>query len=376
MQVLVFELRTLSLKQINYIRLNVLYISFLNPNKTMNRRTLLQSAGLAGIAALIPFRNSRATQKALSSVFGILDGCVLVPTVEVGPFPWPSGDGKTLSTDQILFRRDITEGISGVPFTLILSLVNVNDNGNPITNANVVVWHCDKAGDYSEYANQQGGLDETGKSFLRGIQMTDANGQVTFKTIYPGWYPGRTTHIHLDIFLGTVWNVASQIAFPENISSAVYSTSLYSSRGQKDTPNSSDNAFGAKLSSLLLNVTGDSTNGYTGTLTVPISAPKSIVEPETGGQFKLGQNYPNPFEDMTTIPFTLTNPANVLIEIFDVNGKMLVEVVNERISSGKQTIAINKIINGVRLTAGAYVYQLTVENSGGTFRQSKMLTVN
>ena len=109
--------------------------------------------------------------------------------------------------------------------------------------------------------------------------MTDAYGQVTFKTIYPGWYPGRTTHIHLDIFLGTVWNVSSQVAFPEAITSTVYSTSLYSSKGQKDTTNASDHAFGSGLASLLLNVTGDATNGYTGTLTVPISAPKSIVEP-------------------------------------------------------------------------------------------------
>ncbi len=341
----------------------------------MNRRFLLQSAGRAGVAALIPFKNSKATQKALTSVFGSQSGCALIPTVEVGPFPWPAGDGRTLSPDPTFYRRDITEGITGVPFTLILSLVNVNDNCNPITNANVVIWHCDKAGDYSEYPNQQGNIDETGKTFLRGIQMTDAYGQVTFKTIYPGWYPGRTTHIHLDIFLGGVWNVASQVAFPETITSAVYSTSLYY-RGQKDTPNSSDNAFGSNLSSLLLNVSGDSTNGYTGTLTVPIAASKNIVEPETGGQFKLEQNYPNPFETMTTIPFTLTNPSNVLIEIFDVSGKKMVEAVNERMGEGTQSVAINKIMNGVILSAGAYIYQLTVENSNGIFRQCKMLTVN
>src|SRR5437764_3460189 len=136
----------------------------------MNRRTLLQTAGLAGIATLIPFRTSSASQKALRKLLGIEDACTLIPTKEAGPYPWPSGDGTMMSLDKTFYRQDITEGNPGVPFTLTLTVVNTKDNCKPLTNANVVIWHCSKDGLYSEYV--ENGVDETGKTFFRGIQMT------------------------------------------------------------------------------------------------------------------------------------------------------------------------------------------------------------
>ena len=342
----------------------------------MNRRTLLQTAGLAGIASLVPFRTSKASRIAIAKLKKDLllpdGGCILIPSETAGPFPWPS-DGMTLSTDTTFFRQNITEDRTGIPFNLTLTVVNVNDNCNPVLNAAVVIWHCDKDGNYSEFQNS------VGKTFLRGIQMTDANGQVKFTTIYPGWYSGRTTHIHMQVFLSSHLSATSQIAFPENITSQVYSSSFYASRGQKDTSNASDMVFSNALSELVLtNISGDTTNGYSASFTIGIDAPTSGVinlEPETGGQFKLAQNYPNPFVNETTIPFTLTNPSNVLIEIFDLNGKKLAELANQKMNAGAQQITIGKNLNGILLSAGAYVYQLTVENSTGVFKQCKVMTV-
>src|SRR6266852_7312953 len=70
---------------------------------------------------------------------------------------------------------------------------------SPVTNASVEVWQCDATGNYSEYS--QPGYDGTGQTFLRGVQTTDSQGKVTFRTIYPGWYMGRATHIHLEVFV-------------------------------------------------------------------------------------------------------------------------------------------------------------------------------
>ncbi|MEP7234920.1 MAG: T9SS type A sorting domain-containing protein [Ignavibacteriota bacterium] len=359
----------------------------------MNRRTLIKSAGIAGLTALIPFKNSRATQSAISRLkdhASVPEGsCVLIPTETAGPYPWPkSPNGSIISTDQFFYRRDITEGLPGLPLTVTLNIVNVNDDCAPVLNAAVVIWHCNKDGQYSEYGGQLNYLtnrmdvDETGKSFMRGVQMTDSNGQVTFNTIYPGWYPGRTSHVHFQVFLSSLLNATSQFAFPENINQAVYGSALYSGHGQKDTPNTSDGVFNNNATDLthelLTDIQGDTTSGYTATFTIGIAAPKSGVidlEPETGGQFKLAQNYPNPFTEFTTIPFTLTNAADVMIELFDSSGKRIVEVVNRRMEAGDQRVALGKDINGVHLHAGGYVYQITVANSGRVFRQSKMLTV-
>ena len=332
---------------------------------------------MASLASLIPFRRSEASQNALIMLkkqMMLPDGsCVLIPQETAGPYPWPA-DGRTLSPDKLFYRQDITEGGAGVPLGVTLNVVNVNDNCNPVLNANVVLWHCDIAGNYSEFQNS------VGKTFYRGIQMTDANGQVKFKTIYPGWYSGRTTHIHFQVFLNSVLSATSQMAFPENTTSQVYASPVYSSRGQKDTPNTSDMVFSDTSNTQyeIPILSGSVAEGFQAVLTVGIAAPKSGVinlEPETGGQFKLLQNYPNPFNTETIIPFSLTSASNVLVELFDVNGKSTVEVVHANMSAGEQRVTIGRMINGTRLAAGGYIYQLTVENYTGTFRQSKMLTI-
>jgi len=184
--------------------------------------------------------------------------CAITPDETAGPYPFDLG------SDPAIFRKDITEGKSGVPLTLTLNVVNVRDNCRPYENARVDIWHCDKDGYYSEYnvSGYLGTENNAGKTFLRGIQLTDSGGQVSFKTIYPGWYSGRATHIHVEIFINAVLKKTTQLAFPESITTAVYNSSLYSPHGQNTTSNLDDQVFADSVSEELVTITGDTTNGY------------------------------------------------------------------------------------------------------------------
>src|SRR2546422_507266 len=102
--------------------------------------------------------------------------------------------------------------------------------GAALANANVEIWQCDASGNYSEYA--QPGYNGTGQTFLRGLQSTDAEGRATFKTIYPGWYQGRATHIHVQVFVNGRAIKTTQIAFPEDVTSSVYRSGVYAAKGQ------------------------------------------------------------------------------------------------------------------------------------------------
>jgi protocatechuate 3,4-dioxygenase beta subunit len=195
-------------------------------------------------------------------------GCSATPSETAGPYPYD------LSKNSAIFRTDITEGKTGIPLTLTLTIVNSNDNCSVISGARVDIWHCDKDGYYSEYSEPGylGTQDNTGKTFLRGIQLTDTNGQAKFTTIYPGWYTGRVTHIHVEIFVNSVLRLTTQVAFPDSLNTTVYNTSLYSAHGQNSTTNSNDQVFSDSYNSELVTITGDTTNGYTATfkLGVPL----------------------------------------------------------------------------------------------------------
>ena len=181
--------------------------------------------------------------------------CAVTPSETAGPFP--------SLTD--LIRSDIREGKSGTPVALTITIVNVNSGCSPVANANVEIWQCDAAGNYSEYGTQRA------ETYLRGIQTTDGNGNATFTTIYPGWYQGRATHIHVEVVLNGASVKVTQIAFPESVSAAVYASGVYASRGTNPTSIANDNVFSDGLASELATVTGDPTNGYNATFRIGIS---------------------------------------------------------------------------------------------------------
>lgn len=230
------------------------------------RASTLMGAGTCVDANSVFSDGFEATSAA--SQFAGTGSCVLVPSETQGPYPLLS----VLSDPEIL-RSDITEGLPGVPLTLRLQLVNVNAGCAPLSNVAVYLWHCDKDGVYSGYS-QPGGINTTGEKFFRGMQSTDCDGVVTFQTVYPGWYIGRITHIHFQIYLedGSL-TATSQLAFPQDITQTVYASSLYT-HGQNTSVTSfaQDNVFSDGTSQQMLTLTGSTAAGYVATITVGVSA--------------------------------------------------------------------------------------------------------
>lgn len=339
----------------------------------MDRRTTLRTMAAAGIASLVPLNRGIANPTNDGpTAAGV--SCVLIPQETEGPYP------VDLSGDPTKFRQDITEGGEGIPLIVTLTVVNANNSCAPIPNARVDIWHCDKDGYYSGFANQMGYLgtrDTRGQTFMRGIQMTDADGRVTFSTIYPGWYPGRVTHIHFQVFLNSMLRATSQMAFPDELNDTVYGLPPYTAHGRNtNTRNSNDGIFSDSQNTqyqIADIVEGDAT--IRASLLVPINAPVTGVatlEPETGGQFTLGQNYPNPASQRTTVPFTLVTASHVRLALYDCHGRLQRVVLDGQLDAGPHTVAIDGL---QALGAGGYVYQLDVANTNGRFHQARMITV-
>ena len=238
-------------------------------SRRVGRRDLLAALGAGAAGALAACASSPTTPSTTTTTTTTTTGgsgtCVVTPTETEGPYP----DRTGMISNQAFFRRDVTEGRPGLPLTLTLTIVNVNSNCAAVSAANVEIWQCDASGNYSEYS--QPGYNGTGQTFLRGLQTTDGNGQVTFNTVYPGWYAGRATHIHVKVYRGTSVVKTTQIAFPESISATVYRTGVYAPKGQNTTSNASDNVFSDGTQNELATLAGDATSGYTATLTIGVS---------------------------------------------------------------------------------------------------------
>lgn len=243
----------------------------------MERKDFLKNSlgiiGISGIVAAACKKDIAGTGSDTTATTGTgtVGTCTESPTETEGPFPYPSGEANNP-----LERTDITEDQTGLPLSLILTVTDTGNNCSVVSNARVDIWHCNKDGYYSGYGGQpgiNGSQSYVGKTWLRGCQLTDSNGEARFTTIYPGWYSGRATHIHVEVFVNNVMKKTTQMAFPESISNAVYVTSLYAAHGINTTTNAADNIFGGSATDLateMLTLTGDTTSGYNGTLTIGI----------------------------------------------------------------------------------------------------------
>lgn len=184
--------------------------------------------------------------------------CILTPEVTEGPYHLPLN----------IIRRDITEGKAGAPLQLDLTVVDAT-SCKVISAAAVDIWHADAEGNYSGVVPGAGGTSST--TFLRGIQNTDASGVAAFKTIYPGWYPGRAVHIHVKVHLGGSIVHTGQLFFDDALTASVFtSTAPYDQRGEPDITDSADNIFsqaGASGAVLAMKRRG---SGYLGTLTMGV----------------------------------------------------------------------------------------------------------
>jgi protocatechuate 3,4-dioxygenase beta subunit len=244
------------------------------------RRAFLGSLGAFGAAALVG-RPLRAQN--LDAVEGLgcietsafadgfeapLSSCALIPSETQGPYPLLS-----VLSNPAMVRRNITEGRPGVPLTMRFKLVDINANCAPIADAGIYLWHCDKDGVYSGY--QQPGANTVGQTFCRGLQYTDCHGEVAFDTMYPGWYPGRITHLHFQIYLtaGGAVTATSQNAFPQDVTQAVYASPLYVAHGQNTSVAgiAQDGIFSDGYALQMPTVTGDTTSGYVARLAIGVA---------------------------------------------------------------------------------------------------------
>ena len=236
----------------------------------MDRKKFLKNGFMAalGASAILPL--AQACKKAsITTDTGSGTGngsCAVSPTETAGPFPT-----KTPST---LVNADIRSDRTGVALTIKITVNKLSDCA-ALKDAIVDIWHCDKDGYYSEYGGtSMQTQDFTSVHFLRGRQVSDASGLVTFTSIFPGWYSGRAPHIHVHIYNASGTSLlVTQIAFPTDVCSNVYAnaTNFYT-KGLQDTSNARDNVFSDSLANQLATVSGSIASGYTLTHLITVNA--------------------------------------------------------------------------------------------------------
>jgi len=217
--------------------------------------------------------------------------CIVDPTETAGPYPGDGTNTSSGSTSNVLIasgivRSDIRSSFlttstvaAGVAMRLTLTVVNVNATCAPLAGYAVYLWHADRNGNYSLYSGA------AGESYLRGVQVTDANGQVTFTTIFPACYDGRWPHMHFEVFSslsnatsGRYAVLTSQLAMPADASAAVFAdTATYPNSLSRlaRVSVSSDGIFGdntaAQIAQQTPVLTGSPSAGYTATALIGIA---------------------------------------------------------------------------------------------------------
>lgn len=219
----------------------------------------LGAAGIAGIAAACTSPSSSidaagsGSPAGSGSSGGATPSCVLSPEMTEGPYYI---DGEAV-------RSDVTEGKPGVPLRLALTVVDAT-TCSFLPKAAVEIWHADAGGNYSGF-----GVTESNTTFLRGVQIADATGKVHFTTVYPGWYMGRATHIHLMVHVDGKVVHTGQLFFDEAINDTVYARAPYNGHTGQRTLNDQDGIYanGGAASTVALTKDGD---GYAGEITLGV----------------------------------------------------------------------------------------------------------
>jgi protocatechuate 3,4-dioxygenase beta subunit len=221
--------------------------------RKIDRRQALGAFGTVSLGALLaacgedaPMSPRATASPDTASRFGEESSCTLTPEMTEGPFYFDA--------DKV--RRDIRDGRDGTTLQLAL---RVRDSAcEPIPDAVVDIWHCDAGGAYSEEADP----------FLRGVQVTNGEGIAEFTTIYPGWYQGRTVHIHAKVHLDASTVLTTQLFFDDAVTDRVFARAPYDSRGERDQRNDSDGIFDEAL---LLDL-AEQGDGYVGTISFDVAA--------------------------------------------------------------------------------------------------------
>jgi protocatechuate 3,4-dioxygenase beta subunit len=253
------------------------------------RRALTWLAGVGAVSLLGCGGGGSAASTDSSSSSSTSGSCSVIPEETAGPYP---GDGSNTANGSVanvlglsgIVRSDIRPSLpsslgtaEGVTLTVTLTLVDTNTSCADLSGHAIYLWHCDREGRYSMYSS-----GVTNQNYLRGVQETDANGQVTFTTVFPGCYAGRMPHIHFEVYrsLATATSSTSkiktsQMAFPVAECSTVYSTASGYSASVSNLNQISfatDNVFSDGVTLQMASLSGSVAAGYTAALTVGIAA--------------------------------------------------------------------------------------------------------
>jgi protocatechuate 3,4-dioxygenase beta subunit len=207
--------------------------------------------------------------------------CSNIPEETAGPYPADGSNGQNVLTRTGVVRSDIRPSLStstvaqGIPLTVQLKLVNINNSCAALSGYAIYLWHCDRDGNYSMYSSAV-----VNEDYLRGVQATDSSGTVVFQTIFPACYSGRWPHIHFEIYptlnsamLYRNKVATSQLALPEAVCDEVYATTGYSQsvRNLAQLSLNTDNIFSDGYALQMASVTGNTTDGYVASLVVGVS---------------------------------------------------------------------------------------------------------
>lgn len=259
------------------------------------RRNVLQALGLGAVAfGLAACGAQSGTASSSSSSAGTSTG--EIPDETAGPYPGDGSNGPDVLEASGIERSDIrssfgdsTTTAEGIPMTLDLTITDLANGGVPFAGVAVYVWHCDRAGAYSMYSS---GIES--ENYLRGVQIADDDGKVSFTSIFPACYSGRWPHIHFEVYPDRDSTsdsanaiATSQVAIPQDACDDVYATTGYESSvgNLSGVTLASDNVFGDDAgASQLGTVTGSVSEGYKISLTAAVDTATTPTGGGMGGQ--------------------------------------------------------------------------------------------
>lgn len=269
----------------------------MTPSTPFTRRRALGLIGAAGTAILAACSDSTSSSVTTvsdataataadslaptSSAAAAAASCETIPEETAGPFPGDGSNGPDIRSVEGVVRRDIRTSIGsasataeGTPLTFTLRMRNAAKGCAAFPGAAVYAWHCDRDGNYSMYSPAA-----ENENYLRGIQEADADGNVTFDSIFPGCYSGRWPHIHFEVFASLADAVGggspiatSQLAFPTDACESAYGASGYETSVSNLSRLSldSDMVFADGAGQQVATMSGDSSQGFTAVLDVTV----------------------------------------------------------------------------------------------------------
>jgi protocatechuate 3,4-dioxygenase beta subunit len=251
----------------------------LKKDREISRRQAIGMLAVAGAGAMLGCGGGTKTTTSTTTTTtttGSSASCTVTPEGEEGPY-FVDDSAAGFNRSDILSNLDGSSTQSGIPFTLSIYVYDSEKSCVAMAGVQVDIWHCNASGIYSAEDVES----TTGETSLRGYQLTDANGLATFATIFPGWYQGRTTHIHLRLrstydSTSTGGTNTTQLFFPQDTIDTINTTiSPYRAEGTNPTTNATDHVYSGEVEGAnVLTLNGDTTSGFTATikLNLPITA--------------------------------------------------------------------------------------------------------